>query len=206
MVSSLTRMSRSHKAGEELNHPHSHSETRYVLSRTPLNRTDLALELPSLDFATDVDFPQTYHTVLISADGPCSVGADADAPGTALGMGHLQALVVRERLEATWAGELGDQRARVDVELLPLDSGCEVEVELSAEPLLDEPVVGRDVSQGRVFLRYEIAFPILRVLFLPFLLLLLGQEVLFWGVVGFGVCREGSFGSREGRRCGCRGF
>ena len=87
-----------------------------------------------------------------------------------------------------------------------MDSGCEVEVELSAEPLLDEAVVGRNMPQRRVFLRNVIALSVLRVFFFPFLLFLLGQEVLFRGVVGFGICWEGSFGSGERRGSGCRGF
>ena len=95
-------------ASGQLNHSHSHSETRNVLSRAPFNGANLALEFPSLDFAADIDFPQTHHTIFVSADGPRAVGADADASGTALWMRHLQALVVREWLEAIWAGKCRD--------------------------------------------------------------------------------------------------
>lgn len=59
-------------------------------------------------------------------------------------MVEIESLVCRERLKATWAGELWDQTIGVYSKFSSLDSWGKIEVELSAESLLNKLIIGRD--------------------------------------------------------------
>jgi hypothetical protein len=126
---------------------HSDCKVADVRSGTPFYRPDLPVELPSLNFTANVDFPQTHVTILVSTNDPGSVRAYARTPCTTLGVREAKTAIVGERFQAAGAGQLRNERLGIDVEFYALNTRCKVEIELSAKALLDELVVSGDVSQ-----------------------------------------------------------
>lgn len=171
-----------------------------VCSGTPLNRADLTRELPSLNFATDEDFPQTDNALLVATGHPRAIRADAQTAGVAACVSEAQRAIGWEGPQTAWAGELGDKAFWIDVQLLALDTRCKVEVELPREAHLNELIVGRHEAERGVLLREVVALAVFFVGGLPGFPLCVSREVLFGWIVGLGVGRKTRLRCRSGWR------
>ena len=94
--------------------------------------------------------------------------------------------------------QLGDEVVGVHMNLSLLDSGSEVQVEAAIEALLERVVVALHFSKAVILLRNVFQFSVFRVGRLPFVLLLGGQQILLFGVIGLLV--SGPLGLRKDKR------